>query len=72
MDSEKKNDIALVRVSRRIWFSDSIKPACLHVDIGDESSNAKLIATGWDIATPECKRQFRIHIGDDLISLFFS
>lgn len=43
---EKKNDIALLLVER-IFFSDSIRPACLQTDTKDEDSSVDLIVSGW-------------------------
>ncbi|XP_031632777.1 uncharacterized protein LOC116346717 [Contarinia nasturtii] len=49
----KKNDIALLRVAKRIYFSDDIVPACLATDLNDVSPDLKLIVTGWGKTTAE-------------------
>ncbi|XP_031624690.1 serine protease persephone-like [Contarinia nasturtii] len=41
----KKNDIALIRLTKKIYFSNTIRPACLHTDMNDVDT--KLIVTGW-------------------------
>lgn len=53
--TEKKDDISLIRVTQRIWFTDNIKPVCLQTDLRDEDASVKLIVSGWGILTPECK-----------------
>lgn len=44
---EKKNDIALLKLGQRIYFSETIRPACLQTDARDEDSSVDLIVTGW-------------------------
>lgn len=51
----KKHDIALIRVNKRIWFSDHIKPACLHTDRNDLSSDVTLTVSGWGLVSIERK-----------------
>lgn len=50
-----KNDIALIQLTERLWFTDRIKPACLQTDLNDENPNVNLIVTGWGIILPLCK-----------------
>lgn len=42
-----KNDIALIRLLEKIYFSDLISPACLQTDLHDEKTDVKMIVTGW-------------------------
>ncbi|XP_049785880.1 serine protease Hayan-like [Schistocerca cancellata] len=42
------NDIALLRLDRRVQFSDSVFPACLYAEGGDPPT---LTATGWGATT---------------------
>lgn len=49
----KKNNIALVRVGRRIWFSENIRPACLESDPNDIASNVKLTVVGWGLKSTD-------------------
>ncbi|XP_077290904.1 trypsin-like [Arctopsyche grandis] len=39
------NDIALLKLDRKILYDEELRPACLHV--GNEVSDQKAIATGW-------------------------
>lgn len=55
MVSEKKNDIALIRVTERIRFNDFIRPACLQDDLAEKDPSTKLILSGW--GSTECKCQ---------------
>lgn len=43
----KINDIALIRLVERIIFTATIAPACLQMDMRDESSDVELIVTVW-------------------------
>ncbi|XP_055308885.1 ankyrin-1-like [Sitodiplosis mosellana] len=43
----KRNDIALIRVGKRINFTTEIVPACLQTDLRDEGVDVELLATGW-------------------------
>lgn len=76
--SEKKNDIALVRVTKRIWFTDNIRPACLNIELNDENPNVQLIVTGWGLTSTQCKCKFRDNLKTiyvawcETLSLFFS
>lgn len=45
--SAKKNDIALIKVSKRIYFTDFIRPACLETDPRDVGPTVKLTVSGW-------------------------
>ncbi|XP_031616943.1 serine protease persephone-like isoform X2 [Contarinia nasturtii] len=49
----KKNDIALLRLTVQIYFTNTIRPACLHTDMGDIDNSTKVIVTGWGITDPE-------------------
>lgn len=49
----KRNDIALIRVTKNITFSSNISPACLQTDLRDEESSVKLIVTGWGSISAE-------------------
>lgn len=55
MGIEKKNDISLIRVTERIWFTDFIRPACLQPDLNDEDPSTKLTVSGWGVISTECK-----------------
>ncbi|XP_055307788.1 serine protease persephone-like [Sitodiplosis mosellana] len=46
-EDTKKHDIALIRVTRRIYFTSFVSPACLQTDVRDENADVKLIVTGW-------------------------
>lgn len=52
---KKKNDIALIRVTKPIEFSDLVRPACLHTELGDMPADVELIVTGWGIVNAERK-----------------
>ena len=41
----KYNDIALLRLSRRVNFHKNIRPACLYTK--DTFTTSKTVATGW-------------------------
>lgn len=43
----KKNDIALIRLVKSIYFSNKVAPACLETSTNDVDYNVKLIVTGW-------------------------
>ncbi|XP_031624484.1 serine protease Hayan-like isoform X2 [Contarinia nasturtii] len=49
----KKNDIALIRLTTKIYFTNTIRPACLHTDIGDLDTHMKLTVTGWGDTDPD-------------------
>lgn len=51
----KKNDIALIELRARVYFSDLVKPACLHIDTNDVNSNVNLTVAGWGLISAECK-----------------
>lgn len=51
--TRKVNDIALIRLAKRIWFTDDILPACLYTDLNDVSSELDLIVTGWGTIAAE-------------------
>lgn len=53
------NDIALVRLVNRIYFSANVAPACLQLNMRDEGSNVKLIETGWTSTEPGRKSSFQ-------------
>lgn len=53
----KKNDIALIRLTRRIKFEPNIRPACLEMDLRDHLSHVELNVTGW--GTTSAEREFR-------------
>ncbi|XP_031626099.1 apolipophorins-like [Contarinia nasturtii] len=46
-----KNDIALIRVTKRISFKYNISPACLQTDVNDIHVDVPLIVTGWGRTT---------------------
>ncbi|XP_031617181.1 serine protease persephone-like [Contarinia nasturtii] len=48
----EKNDIALLRLTKKISFNNNIRPACLHTDMGDIDNRTKLTVTGWGITIP--------------------
>lgn len=52
---KKKNDIALIKVTERIAFTEFIRPACLQTNLEDEKPDVKLIVTGWGIVSTQCK-----------------
>lgn len=43
----KRNDIALIRVTKQISFHAEIAPACIQIELNDLDSNVKLIVSGW-------------------------
>lgn len=47
----KKNDIALIRLVDRIWFTELIHPACLQTNTRDEDIKVDLFVTGWGQTT---------------------
>lgn len=54
----KKNDIALILVAKRIWFTNFIRPACLQTDLTNADFNTAFTLTGWGIDGDECKLNF--------------
>lgn len=42
-----ENDVALLRLAKRIHFSKSIRPACLETDISDVNPNKTLNRVAW-------------------------
>lgn len=52
---KNKNDIALIRFSRSIDFTDAMSPACLQIDLRDEHPDRKLIVSGWGSTSSESK-----------------
>lgn len=70
--STKKNDIALIKVSRRIHFTDDIRPACLQTDQRDVDQSVKLIVSGWGRVSQNCESQIDQKIGFSIASLFSS
>uniref|UniRef100_A0A6P7FHG8 limulus clotting factor C n=1 Tax=Diabrotica virgifera virgifera TaxID=50390 RepID=A0A6P7FHG8_DIAVI len=46
-DSASKNDIALIRLSQKIEYTDLIKPICLPEPDEGSGSNDRLIVAGW-------------------------
>lgn len=61
--STKKNDIALIRVTKPIEFSKDVQPACLNVDLRDENPNMNLTVTGWGLISPESELRWNIRYG---------
>lgn len=55
MASAKKNDIALIRLNSRVFFSDVIRPACLNTRLRDEEADVKLTVSGWGLLSQERK-----------------
>lgn len=47
------NDISLIKLVRRIWFTDNILPACLQIDLRDVSSDIKVTVSGWGSISAE-------------------
>lgn len=43
----KRNDIALIRLTQNITFSNRIAAACLETNSRDQDSAVPLIVTGW-------------------------
>lgn len=41
----RENDIALIELKRKVKFSDSIRPACVHHT--EHIDDSKVVATGW-------------------------
>lgn len=41
------NDIALIGLQQKIYFTNNVAPACLQTDLPDERTDVKLIAIGW-------------------------
>lgn len=52
---KKKNDIALIELNDRIFFSDTVRPACLYIDKNDVDSSVDLTVIGWGLVSAECK-----------------
>lgn len=67
MGSEKKNDIALVRVNKRICFTEYIKPACLQTHVEDEGPNVVLTALGWGLVAPQGKYKMEFRFEEKTI-----
>ncbi|XP_031632850.1 serine protease persephone-like [Contarinia nasturtii] len=49
----KQNDIALLKITKRIDFSNKIMPGCLNIDMRDASQSVTLIVTGWGSISAE-------------------
>lgn len=62
----KRNVIALIRVTKNITFSSNISPACLQTDLRDEESTVKLIVTGWGSISAEREFEFTKTINFDV------
>lgn len=43
----KRNDIALIHLSKSIVFDQDIRPACIETDMNDKNPNIALNVTGW-------------------------
>lgn len=53
--ARKKNDIALLRVSKLIQFDESIRPACLRMEPAELDPNTKLWVTGYGVVVVNSK-----------------
>lgn len=56
----KKNDIALIRVARRVEFTAEVLPACLETNLNDRDPSVQLIVTGWGVISAESKSKLNI------------
>lgn len=67
----KKNDIALMRLSSPVPFTDSnIRPACLRTALADVPPNQELYLTGWGATEAESKLKQSTYEWISLICLF--
>lgn len=67
----RKNDIALVRVAKRILFTNRMRPACLQTDLNDENIDEKLIITGWGRTSSACKPNSKTTKTHSILIAFF-
>lgn len=67
--TRKMNDIALIELVKPVFFSESIRPACLQTYLSDENSNTDLTVTGWGIVSSRCKL---VHLGTKCFYNFIS
>lgn len=51
----KKNDIALIKLTKRIEFGPNIRPACLEMELRDKHDSVELNVTGWGTTEAEGK-----------------
>lgn len=51
----KHNDIALLKLSTRIYFNNKLVPACLNFDNHDEDPNVRLTAVSWETIDVDSK-----------------
>lgn len=54
----KKNNIALIRLAKRIWFTHFIRPACLQTDLTDADFDVAFTLAGWGIVTNKSELNF--------------
>lgn len=52
---KKINDIALIELVLPVYFSETIRPACLQTYLRDENTNMDLAIAGWGVVSTECK-----------------
>lgn len=43
----KKNDIALLKISKKMEFTPHVRPACLETNLDDQDTNIELYVSGW-------------------------
>lgn len=67
----KKNDIALLRLTRRIIFAPNIRPACLEMELRDHLRHVELNVTGWGTTSAERMFDFSIHRQYSFFELLF-
>ncbi|XP_031626209.1 serine protease persephone-like [Contarinia nasturtii] len=68
----KRNDIALLRLGKRIFFTPDITPPCLQMDLSDMNSNVKLLVTGWGVTVVERGVRSDVLLKTQLTTMTFS
>lgn len=54
-----KNDVALLKLSKRITYSNTVSPACLPTENADSLSNRTCVVTGWGSTVNQTTGLFR-------------
>ncbi|XP_031640193.1 melanization protease 1-like [Contarinia nasturtii] len=67
--TSSKNDIALIRVTRSIEFSEFSRPACLQTLSSDINPKANLIVTGWGMISTARRNRSNVLLKANMTTL---
>lgn len=67
--TQRYNDIALIRLTQSISFSETIRPACLRTNIDDIDSDVQLFVTGWGSTSIERAQRSKVLLKANLTSV---